>query len=155
MGLAMSCNPDHRRCMSCRGVLNTPDPQIYLGLIIGIWASLELDFTIFSIFDPILGLFVGCLCHSCNIFTKINTFKAFYSTGQQIHSSHAYSSGVFNDVDILTDSTGIWVVYTNEESQGYIILVKLNPVTLSKEYSTRLNTKQETLMNCFMVGYRA
>ena len=62
---------------------------------------------------------------------------------------------MFNDVDILTDSTGIWVVYTNEESQGYIILVKLNPVTLSKEYSTRLNTKQETLMNCFMVGYRA
>ena len=61
---------------------------------------------------------------------------------------------MFNDVDILTDSTGIWVVYTNEESQGYIILVKLNPVTLSKEYSTRLNTKQETLMNCFMVGYR-
>ena len=47
------------------------------------------------------------------------------------------------------------MVYTNEESQGYIILVKLNPVTLSKEYSTRLNTKQETLMNCFMVGYRA
>ena len=47
------------------------------------------------------------------------------------------------------------MVYTNKESQGYIILVKLNPVTLSKEYITRLNSKQETVMNCFMVSYRA
>ena len=42
-----------------RGGLNTPDPQIYLGLVVGIWASLELDFSIFSIFYPILGLFIG------------------------------------------------------------------------------------------------
>ena len=39
----------------CRGVLNTPDPQIYLGLMIGIRASPGFDLTIFSIFYPILA----------------------------------------------------------------------------------------------------
>ena len=31
------------------GVLNTPDLQIYLGLMVGIWASLGLDFVYLSI----------------------------------------------------------------------------------------------------------
>ena len=33
-----------------RGVLNTPDPQIYLGLMVGIWASLGLNSASFYIF---------------------------------------------------------------------------------------------------------
>ena len=39
----------------CRGVLNTPGPQLYLGLMIGIRASPGFDLTNFSIFYPILA----------------------------------------------------------------------------------------------------
>ena len=46
-----------------RGVLNTPEPQIYLELMNGIWACLEWDFAIFPICNPILGLFMVKLCH--------------------------------------------------------------------------------------------
>ena len=45
------------------GVLNTPDPQMYLVLMIGIWACLGLDFASYSIFYPILGFFMGKFCH--------------------------------------------------------------------------------------------
>ena len=54
---------DTTHMVHSRGVLNTPDPQIYLGLMIGIWASLGCDFASFSIFYPTLGLFMGKFCH--------------------------------------------------------------------------------------------
>ena len=38
-------------------------PRYSFGLMIGIWASLGLDFAIFPIFYPILGLFMGEFCH--------------------------------------------------------------------------------------------
>ena len=47
---------------SCRDVLNTPDPQIYLGLVVGIWACLGLDLATFSVFYSILSLLMGKIC---------------------------------------------------------------------------------------------
>ena len=44
-----------------QGRIEHPRPPIYLWLMIGIWASLELSFTIFLLFYPILGFFMDKL----------------------------------------------------------------------------------------------
>ena len=46
-----------------RGVLNIPDLHIYLGLMVGIWASLGLDFVYLSISYFVFSLFVSNICH--------------------------------------------------------------------------------------------
>ena len=46
---------------TCRAVLNTAELQIYLGLIVRIWASLGLYSSIFPIFHLFLSLFIGNL----------------------------------------------------------------------------------------------
>ena len=53
-----------------RGALNSPDPQIYLGFMVEIWACLGLDFAIFPIFYFFLSLF---MCEHCLIVTLCNS----------------------------------------------------------------------------------
>ena len=58
-----SINIGKQNCVLCfrRGVLNTPDPD-YLGLMIGIWDSLGLDFATFLIFYFVSSLIMGKYC---------------------------------------------------------------------------------------------
>ena len=44
------------------GILNTPDPQIYLGLIVGIWACLGLNIATLEYFYFISSVVMGKLC---------------------------------------------------------------------------------------------
>ena len=47
-----------------RGVLNSPDPRIYLGLLIDIfWASLGLEFTMFTLFTMFSAFLCVTLAH--------------------------------------------------------------------------------------------
>ena len=51
---------EEMKCM--RGVLNTPEPQIYLGLMVRIWAGLGLHSSTVSVFYFILSLYMGKIC---------------------------------------------------------------------------------------------
>lgn len=71
--------------------------------------------------------------------------------GREIHSTYGYSIGGFNDIDLLTDSLGIWAVYTNTEAGGNILIAKLDSFTLKREFVYLTKASQSDLMNCFMV----
>ena len=51
--------PFLRNVLFHRGVLNTPDAQMLLGLITGIWASLGFRFATFQIISLFEAFFMG------------------------------------------------------------------------------------------------
>ena len=65
-----------------RGVLHTPD---YLGLTIGIWANLELDFANFSTFYHIMGKY--CLLELKSGIYKMITYAPGDGPGEINHQN--------------------------------------------------------------------
>ena len=63
------------------GVLNTPDPQINLGLMVGIWASLGLDFAIYLTFCFILSLSMGIRLFLTFCSSSLGLTKLFNTPG--------------------------------------------------------------------------
>ena len=76
-----------------QGRIEHPRPQIYLGLVVGIWACLGLDFATFSIFYSILSLFMGKIC----------LFWTFYNRnlGWQNGSIRLWQAGLVNLINGL------------------------------------------------------
>jgi len=54
-------------------------------------------------------------------------------------------------VDILSDSAGLWVLYTNQDVAGRIILLKIDSVTMETHFIAYTHSLQTDYMNCFMV----
>ena len=62
-----------------------------------------------------------------------------------------YSIKGFNYMDLLTDGESLWVIYTTEESNGDIVILKIDPYTLQPIMVDRTSTNITGVMNCFMV----
>ena len=73
-------------------------------------------------------------------------------TGKDVHSRYGYSIDGYNDIDLMSDSLGIWVIYSNAAAEGNIIVAKLDPTTLKRVYMYQTKVKQKSVMNCFMVS---
>ena len=104
-----------------QGVLNTLVPQIHVGLMAGIWASLGLDFGTFTIFYFLLSLFIGNLCFFvtlCNPFLGLTKwfnmphfidikFGTRYFEQQNLFSWHFSCSVINLDRNQLTHGSAI------------------------------------------------
>jgi len=53
----------------------------------------------------------------------------------------------------MSDSFGIWAGYSNDEAQGNMILMRIQPGSLDREYMTTTNVNKTELMNAFMVSW--
>ncbi|XP_030062552.1 myocilin isoform X2 [Microcaecilia unicolor] len=67
------------------------------------------------------------------------------------HGQFPYSWGGYTDIDLAIDETGLWAVYSTDETRGLIVLSKLDPDTLEVQQTWETAIRKQSVANSFMI----
>nr|BAA34199.1 myocilin [Rattus norvegicus] len=71
--------------------------------------------------------------------------------GAGYHGQFPYAWGGYTDIDLAVDESGLWVIYSTEETRGAIVLSKLNPENLELESTWETNIRKQSVANAFVI----
>eukprot|EP00058_Branchiostoma_floridae_P005905 XP_002591393.1 hypothetical protein BRAFLDRAFT_86900 [Branchiostoma floridae] len=71
--------------------------------------------------------------------------------GARYHNEAPYRFGGMSDIDLAVDENGLWAIYATEESEGRMVIAKLDPDSLAVEKTWETNYNKRAATNTFMV----
>uniref|UniRef100_A0A2K5CSV2 Myocilin n=1 Tax=Aotus nancymaae TaxID=37293 RepID=A0A2K5CSV2_AOTNA len=71
--------------------------------------------------------------------------------GAGYHGQFPYCWGGYTDIDMAVDESGLWVIYSTDETKGAIVLSKLNPENLELEQTWETNIRKQSVANAFII----
>ncbi|KAI8509623.1 latrotoxin receptor [Branchiostoma belcheri] len=71
--------------------------------------------------------------------------------GARYHNEAPYRFGGMSDIDLAVDENGLWAIYATEESEGRMVIAKLDPDSLTVEKTWETNYNKRAATNTFML----
>ncbi|XP_073454012.1 olfactomedin-4-like [Aquarana catesbeiana] len=71
--------------------------------------------------------------------------------GATYTNKFSYSYAAWQDIDFSADEEGLWVIYSNEQNHGNIVISKLNATSLAVLQTWNTNQYKPGVSNAFMV----
>ncbi|XP_069842844.1 olfactomedin-4-like [Dendropsophus ebraccatus] len=87
----------------------------------------------------------------CKFNVNTNGVERKTLTDATFNNRFSYASSVWQDIDLASDESGLWVIFATEENAGNIVIGKLDPLTLEVEKTWLTSQYKPGATNTFMV----
>ncbi|XP_069500507.1 olfactomedin-4-like isoform X1 [Ambystoma mexicanum] len=87
----------------------------------------------------------------CKYNLQTNTYEARALPLATFNNRFSYAGVAWQDIDLAADESGLWVIYSTEDSVGNIVISKLNASSLEVEKTWTTSQYKPGVTNAFMI----